>query len=374
MRVARKFRFEFVLLLLLGLLIYGCAVAPQEKINFANYVNNSWEKAKALFIQPSDLPSLVKNSYVLLYQNLAYIERYKNKYPELTENLQKVNSYIIKRKTRIIVEKFLETRGNAIIEKYRTLNLKLVDEFEKGLEEYLKKVKETNGEIFVGELFGLVGMVKSVKNSEKYVERVFEERFLSKEMLADAISKYLEQLDARLEENMNRFLVDMEAEFLAYLKEIGETEFLFEPDEIYKPVEKTRILKIYNETFPKLSEELCPKEIRKEISSKLRKNLAGQVGSTILGFVPRVKFLLGFAADAAAMFYEHKLKGEVERALDQIVIEIKAYVMEPDGLDLRYKITAFIENYEKKKQALLKKVLIEQYEALQEDIFIRGAA
>jgi hypothetical protein len=304
-----------------------------------------------------------------LYNNLALIDRYKNKYPKIAKDLKEINQYIIEKKAKIIVENFLEERGNTIIDKYRTLNFQLIDEFETGLQEYLERVKETNGEVFVGELFGLSAIVKSVKNPDKYVERVFEERFLSKEMLADAISKYLQQLDTRLEENMNRFLVDMEAEFLKYLKEIGEMEFLFEPEDIYQSAERNRIILIYSDT--KLSEELCPGKIKKEISSKLRKNLVVQGGSTLLGFVPGVNILLGLGADGAAMFYERKLRKEVESSLDQIIAEIKIYVMEPEGLNLRYEILDFINNYEEKKNNLLKEALITQYKRIQEDFFVR---
>ena len=368
-----KFVHRLILIVILGL-IYSCTSISPEKNNLAKDkdiidINGSFQKANDLFIQTNDLPALVKNSYILLYNNLALIDKYKNKYPKIAKDLKEINQYIIEKKAKIIVENFLEERGNTIIDKYRTLNFQLIDEFETGLQEYLERVKETNGEVFVGELFGLSAIVKSVKNPDKYVERVFEERFLSKEMLADAISKYLQQLDTRLEENMNRFLVDMEAEFLKYLKEIGEMEFLFEPEDIYQSAERNRIILIYSDT--KLSEELCPGKIKKEISSKLRKNLVVQGGSTLLGFVPGVNILLGLGADGAAMFYERKLRKEVESSLDQIIAEIKIYVMEPEGLNLRYEILDFINNYEEKKNNLLKEALITQYKRIQEDFFVR---
>jgi hypothetical protein len=345
----------------------------KEREKLANYINETWQRVKILFSQEYyNLQFIIEDSYSVLYRNTAYIERYRNKYPNLVEELYKINDFVIRKKANLIVEEFFEEKGSHIVERYKFLNFELISEFEDGLEEYLERVKETNGEIFVGELFNLATMVKVVKNPKRYVERIFEERFLSREMLEDAIFQYLQQLDTRLEENMNRFLVDIEAAFLEYLKEIGEMEFLFEPKEIYNPIEEESITSIYEEVLFQLPEELCPAGIKEEIGSKIKKDLMVQGGSTILGIIPGVNFLMGLGADAASMYYEKKLKEEVEIALNQIVREIRTYVMEANGLDLRGKITEFIDNYERRKQELLKRALLEQLVLLHKDIFVRN--
>ena len=365
-----------VIFSIIMLILSACAhkkTIQKEQQFLINYIKNTKEIAEALFSNSSctDISLIIKESYSILYQNLVYIKKFKQKYPKLMKKLAEINEYILNTKTITVINKFLEERGNNIIQKYHALDLQLVEKFENGLEEYLNKVKETNGEVFVSELFSIIGMLKGSVNTKKYVEKVFEERFLSTEMLSDAIYQYLKQIDIELEANMNQFLVDMEVAFLEYLKEIGEIEFLFEPQKVYDPVEKLKkiyIDRIYNETTYYMPKNLCFERIKEKIGSSLKKDVLVQGTSTVLGFIPGINFMLGLAADAAAIFYEKKLEKEVNKALSQIVTDIKNYVMEPYGLDLRNEITNFIEKYEKQREKFIVKELRKEYKAFQHDV------
>jgi len=278
---------------------------------FINSINNNPDLAF------SELRSTLNQINQFLLKNQSFLGNYyKNKFPNITKQLENLSRILIETKTELVIKAFRNTIKASLTD-FNNQNQKAITNFYTNLSTYFNNVKKLNSEVFINSLFSYKNLIKYIKSKDKetFLENLYTTYFLSESMIEDAIQTFIKEYEDNLYANQVNFLNQITRNFTQYISSMNDIAFI--PDLSKLPED----IQISSYQLPTKNLLFIDKEIINRINSVEKRVIATEGIDIILTFTP-----LSPLADGSTFLYEKKLHDELERTITDAINSQTKYI------------------------------------------------
>jgi len=384
----RKVLILFILLSLFGVILILVISKKEEKLRYLDKSFKiieshekkavypgiiSWQKEELkrlleeenLFLNNKDCLNLDRrieqiNWYLL--KNQCFLDSYyKEKYPNISAELQKLSYELINEKAQVVVENFWNSEKETILEFKEKSNQAVVD-FYGNLQRYLEKVKETNSELFVSSLFSYRNLVRYIKadNKKGFLREFYQTHFLSESMLNDAVSVFTKQYEMELYSYQVNFLKRITEDFIQYLK-LRDKDIVVVPklSEISKQIQ-VRSYQLPTSDFLYIDDETI-----NDINAIVKRVISVEGIDVVLTFTP-----LSLLADGGTFLYEKRLHSKLDAILSRALKRQLNYIW--IGLGYKNSLEKVTSDFVYQTLQNTQNMLLQQYKLINVEFFVEG--